>query len=194
MIFSRLNYPVGRLAKETSILAIMADGRFELGVGAGDYPKEPAAWGEPYPGAATRVEALRETVLVLRRAWAGQPVTFAGNHMRVAGAGCLPALPIPPRVVVGAGASRRLIRSAAQYADEINVYAQRELVDFARGEIEATKRDLQLSVFIGWDRPVTESMLDVDMWARRGVSRVFFAVWHPFGELQQLLDLASAYQ
>ena len=43
MVICRLNYTLGVLAKETSILSIVSGGRFELGIGAGDYPAEYAA-------------------------------------------------------------------------------------------------------------------------------------------------------
>jgi alkanesulfonate monooxygenase SsuD/methylene tetrahydromethanopterin reductase-like flavin-dependent oxidoreductase (luciferase family) len=192
MVFSRLNYPVGRLAKESAILARISEGRFELGLGAGDYPREPEAWGEPYPDAIARVEALGETVAVLRRVWTGESVTFKGKHVQTVGAGCLPAPPSPPPVVVGAGASRRLIRDAVRYADEVNVFAHVDLIDYARGCIRAQKRDVVLSAFVGWDRPLADIIHQLDNWRDRGVTRAFFAIWHPFTDLPRLIDLAAA--
>lgn len=41
-------------------------------MGAGDYPREPEALGEPYPDATSRIEAVGETVAVLRRVWSGE--------------------------------------------------------------------------------------------------------------------------
>jgi alkanesulfonate monooxygenase SsuD/methylene tetrahydromethanopterin reductase-like flavin-dependent oxidoreductase (luciferase family) len=38
MVLCRPNYLLGVLAKESSILQIASGGRFELGIGAGDYP------------------------------------------------------------------------------------------------------------------------------------------------------------
>ena len=57
MVICRLNYTLGVLAKETSILSIASGGRFELGIGAGDYPVEYSAWHQPFPGAEERVAA-----------------------------------------------------------------------------------------------------------------------------------------
>src|SRR5579884_1873742 len=37
MVICRLNYLPGVLAKETTMLAMLSGGRFELGIGAGDY-------------------------------------------------------------------------------------------------------------------------------------------------------------
>lgn len=69
--------------------------------------------------------------MILRRIWLGEPVTFEGEQIHLTNAACTPVPPTPPRIVVGAGRSRRLIPSAVEYADEINVYATEELIRFA---------------------------------------------------------------
>src|ERR687888_590861 len=66
MVIDRLNYLPGVLAKETSTLSFVSGGRFELGIGAGDFFEEAAAWGLAVPDAAARIMGLKETVLVLR--------------------------------------------------------------------------------------------------------------------------------
>ncbi|HYH12850.1 MAG TPA: LLM class flavin-dependent oxidoreductase, partial [Thermomicrobiales bacterium] len=58
MVLCRPNYLLGVLAKESSILQIASEGRFELGIGAGDYPKEFTAWSVAYPSAEERMAAL----------------------------------------------------------------------------------------------------------------------------------------
>ena len=128
---------------------------------------------------------------MLQRVWAGKPATFGGKQVQTFGAGCLPAPPSPPRVVVGAGASRRLIRDAVRYADEINVYGRADLIDYAHGCIAAVKRDVALSAFIGWDHPLTDVIQELDDWDDRGMTRAFFAIWHPFSDLPRLIDLAA---
>src|SRR5438093_1889178 len=76
MVIDRLNYLPGVLAKETSTLSIVSAGCFELGIGAGDFFEEAAAWGLAVPDAAARVTGLKETVLALRQIWVGESVTF----------------------------------------------------------------------------------------------------------------------
>src|SRR5439155_26884085 len=105
-----------------------------------DFFEEAAAWGLAVPDAAARIAGLKETVTVLRRIWAGEPVTFEGEQLHLTNAASTPAPLAPPRVVVGAGSSRRLIHSAVEYADEVNLYADDELIRFARDEIEASNR------------------------------------------------------
>lgn len=109
-----------RLAKESSILAIASNERFELGIGAGDYPQEYAAWHQPYPDAATRIAMLEESIAALRELWKGQLAIFEGEHVALTNAACTP-VPRHPARVVGSGNSRRLIRSAIRFADEINI-------------------------------------------------------------------------
>ncbi len=49
MVICRLNYTLGVLAKETSVLSIASRGRFELGIGAGDYPPSTRPGTSPSP-------------------------------------------------------------------------------------------------------------------------------------------------
>ena len=189
MVIDRLNYLPGVLAKESSTLSILSTGRFELGIGAGDFFEEAQAWGLAVPDATARLTGLKETVLALRRIWMGEQVTFEGEQIRLTHAASTPVPPTPPRVVVGAGGSRRLIRSAVEYADEINVYATEELIGFARQEIEASHRTISLSVYV-WDWP-ENIVAALSAWEHLGVERTFLTFWHPFDTLAHAVDLMS---
>jgi alkanesulfonate monooxygenase SsuD/methylene tetrahydromethanopterin reductase-like flavin-dependent oxidoreductase (luciferase family) len=183
LVIDRMNYLPGVLAKETATLALLSGGRFELGIGAGDFFAEARTWGSPVPDAATRVALLQETILALRQIWQGEFVTFTGKQIVLDQAACTPAPPAPPRVVVGAGKSRRLIGSALGYADEINVYADDELIRFARRQIDESPRPVALSVYV-WDWP--EQLPErLARWEELGVARVFLTFWHPFADLER---------
>ena len=108
LVIDRLNYLPGVLAKETATLAIISGGRFEFGIGAGDYFQEARAWGLTVPAAAARIAGLKEIVTALRLIWSGSKVTFEGEHMHLKDAAATPAPTPPPRVMVGAGRSRTL--------------------------------------------------------------------------------------
>jgi alkanesulfonate monooxygenase SsuD/methylene tetrahydromethanopterin reductase-like flavin-dependent oxidoreductase (luciferase family) len=186
MVIDRLNYLPGVLAKEMASLSILSGGRCELGIGAGDFFEEAHAWGTLVPSPPERIVGLKETVQVLRRVWTGQSVTFHGEQLHLVEAAVMPAPLSPPRVVVGAGHSRRLIRSAVEYADEINVYADEDLLRFTRQEIEASGRAIALSVFV-WDWP-EDLLAQLAMWEQLGVARTFLTFWDPFEKLEQVAE------
>lgn len=189
MVIDRLNYLPGVLAKEISSLAILSGGRFELGIGAGDFFDEAHAWGTVVPSATARIAGLKETIQVLREIWTGQPVTFDGEHLHLVEAAVTPAPLVPPRVVVGAGRSRSLIRSAIAYADEINVYADEDLIRFALQEIEASQRALSLSTFT-WDWP-DDLPAKLATWEQLGIARTFLTFWDPFEKLEEVAKFLS---
>lgn len=186
MVIDRLNYLPGVLAKETTTLSILSGGRFELGIGAGDFFEEARAWGLPVPDASARITGLKETVTVLRRIWSGELVSFEGEQIQLTNAASTPVPPTSPRVVVGAGGSRRLISSAVEYADEINVYADEDLIRFARQEIEVSGRAVALSVFVwDWIEDITDKLA---AWEQMGVERTFVTFWHPFDALERAVE------
>jgi alkanesulfonate monooxygenase SsuD/methylene tetrahydromethanopterin reductase-like flavin-dependent oxidoreductase (luciferase family) len=178
MVICRPNYLLGVLCKESSLLQIASGGRFELGIGAGDFEGEFVAWNVPYPSAEERIANLAESVAALRQLWTGAAVTIAGEHVRITDAACTPAPPVPPRVVIGAGSSRWVIDSAVAYADEINVYSRETVAAYAREAIAASGRDVSLSVFA--DRP--EGQIPPDLpgelgrWRELGASRYFLTL------------------
>lgn len=174
MVICRPNHLLGALAKESSMLQLASNGRFELGIGAGDYEKEFTAWNVPFPDAVSRIDWLEESVEALRRLWRGEQVSMTGAHVRLESACCTPVAPVPPRVVVGVGASRRLVDSAVAYADELNVYAKAEIVAYARERIAASGRPVALSVFAMREgEPPDEAALVAEMaaWRDAGASR-----------------------
>jgi len=186
MVICRLNHLPGVLAKETTTLALMSGGRFELGIGAGDYFEEMRAWGIPVPTASARIEGLKETIQVLQRIWQGEVVTFEGKHVQVHNGFCAPAPASAPRVVIGVGTSRHLLHSALEYADEINVYADDELIREARRAIEASGRKIVLSTFVWeWREDIAEKLKE---WEQLGVARTFVTFWHPFETLVQAVN------
>jgi alkanesulfonate monooxygenase SsuD/methylene tetrahydromethanopterin reductase-like flavin-dependent oxidoreductase (luciferase family) len=178
MILNGLHYELGVLAKESSVLAIVSEGRFELGIGAGDWPESFVAWGTGFPPALARLDRLEETVGALRQLWTGRPVTVSGDHIRLVGAISTPPPGRPPRVVVGAGGSRRTLRRALAFADEVNLYDDPALITEARTLIETAARPITLSVFLAWewehwpDAPFAE----LKRLAALGVTRVHVAV------------------
>ncbi|WP_100839961.1 LLM class F420-dependent oxidoreductase [Kitasatospora fiedleri] len=114
----------GPLSIQVAQVDEMSGGRVELGLGAGWYEEEHAAYGIPFP--ARRFGPLEEQLQILRGLWAtpaGKTFDFAGEHYRLTGC---PALPKPvqrphPPIIVGGRGPRRTPELAARYADEYNV-------------------------------------------------------------------------
>jgi alkanesulfonate monooxygenase SsuD/methylene tetrahydromethanopterin reductase-like flavin-dependent oxidoreductase (luciferase family) len=193
MVICRLNYTTGVLAKETSVLSIASGGRFELGIGAGDYPVEYTAWHQPFPDATTRIAALAETIAALREIWQGQLVTFSGQHVQLTDASCTPAPPVPPRVVVGVGGSRRLLRSAVAYADEINIYHDGELLRDTQATIAQAGRSIDISVFLHWQAWPQNLHDELARWADLGVTRAVVNIGYGDDLSQRVTELAETW-
>ena len=116
----------GPLAISVAQVDQMSGGRVELGIGAGWFAQEHAAYGIPFPELGERFDRYEEQVAVITGLWRtppGETFDFTGTHYQVSGS---PALPKPVQdggipLLVGGRGSRRTPRLAARYADEFNV-------------------------------------------------------------------------
>jgi probable F420-dependent oxidoreductase len=107
------------LAKEIATLGLAAEGRIEVGLGAGWLRSDYEETGIQYDGPGARVDRLAEALTVMRALWSTGETTFAGRHYTVSGARCQPRPVSPPRLIVGGG-SRRILTVAAEQADTVN--------------------------------------------------------------------------
>jgi F420-dependent oxidoreductase-like protein len=114
-----------QLAKAVVTADHVSGGRVELGMGAGWFEREHAAFGFAFPPMGERMELLAEQVEIVHRLWGGDgdEVTFAGAHYRLE---ACPALPRPlqrphPPLIVGGGAGPRSAAIAARWADEYDL-------------------------------------------------------------------------
>jgi alkanesulfonate monooxygenase len=116
----------GVLAISVAGVDQMSGGRVELGLGAGWYEAEHAAYGIPFPGTGERFDRLEESLAVITGLWetpAGEDFAFDGEHYRLVDSPALPKpvqSPRPPLLIGGKGA-RRTPALAARYADEFNI-------------------------------------------------------------------------
>jgi len=114
-----LRHPVV-LAKEIATLGLAAEGRIEVGLGAGWLASDYEQTGMEFEQLAVRVDRLAESLTVLKALWNEGKATFAGQHYTVNGALCDPRPASPPRVMVGGG-SKRLLTLAAREADTVGI-------------------------------------------------------------------------
>jgi F420-dependent oxidoreductase-like protein len=117
-------YP-GPLAIAVAQADEMSGGRVELGLGAGWFETEHAAYGIPFPPTAERFDRLAEQLAVITGLWdvpLGQAFSFDGDYYQVRDS---PGLPKPvqrphPPIVVGGHGANRTPGLAARYAAEFN--------------------------------------------------------------------------
>jgi probable F420-dependent oxidoreductase len=114
-----LRHPVV-LAKEIATLGLAAEGRVEVGLGAGWLRNDYEQMGTEFNELAVRVDRLAESIAVMKRLWGEGAATFAGRHYTVHDARCDPRPASPPRIMVGGG-SKRLLTLAAREADTVGI-------------------------------------------------------------------------
>ncbi len=99
------------LARAAASLDLLSGGRVELGLGAGGFRDAIAAIGGPKLTAGESVEALEESIDVIRAIWDAQEprgVRYAGRHHRLEGAKRGPAPAHPIGLYIGAYKPRML--------------------------------------------------------------------------------------
>jgi probable F420-dependent oxidoreductase len=108
------------LAKELATLSLAAEGRVEVGLGAGWLRSDYVESGTVYDDAGMRVERLGESIAILRSLWSEDATNFDGVHYTVRDARCDPRPQNPPSLIVGGG-SKRILTLAAQQANIVGV-------------------------------------------------------------------------
>lgn len=113
----------GVLAIQAAQVDQMSGGRVELGLGAGWFAQEHAAYGIPFP--AKRFALLEEQLAVITGLWntpVGETFSFDGEHYQLTES---PALPKPVQspvpVLVGGHGKKRTPALAARFASEFNL-------------------------------------------------------------------------
>lgn len=115
----------GVLAVQVAQVDAMSGGRIELGLGAGWFDDEHAAYGIPFPAPGERFDRLEEQLEIITGLWStppGQRFSYVGKHYTLTDS---PALPKPvqhprPPIIIGGQGRRRTPAIAARFADEFN--------------------------------------------------------------------------
>ncbi len=124
------------IAKISSTLDVLCNGRLEFGIGAGCQEAEHSAYGFGFPKANVRIERLGEALEVITRLWTEEKATYGGKHYALKGAVCEPKpiqKPHPPITIGGSG--DKLLKVTAKYADRF---------DWAFLPIDTYKRKLEV--------------------------------------------------
>ncbi|MCW2542108.1 MAG: putative oxidoreductase [Frankiales bacterium] len=116
----------GPLAVQVAQVDQMSRGRIELGVGAGWYEAEHAAYAIPYPELPERFDRFAEQVEIVDGLWrtpVGGTYNYDGRYYQLTNS---PGLPKPaqsprPPIILGGQGKTRSAALAARFADEYNV-------------------------------------------------------------------------
>lgn len=112
LIILPLHDPV-RVAEDAATLAILTNGRFDLGVAIGYRADEFEAFGRSL---RHRPSLLEEGVEVIRRGWRGDTLNFHGKRFDYGSLKITPQPASPPRILVG-GMAEPAIERAARIGD-----------------------------------------------------------------------------
>jgi len=114
------------LAKVSSTVDVMSNGRLLFGLGAGWYEHEWRAYGYGFPETRERMRMFREAVQIIHRMWTEDKPTFSGEHYSIDGpinepknAGGTPDRKVP--LWIGGGGEQITLKLVAQYGDACNV-------------------------------------------------------------------------
>lgn len=112
------------LAKMGATLDHTSGGRLIMGIGAGWFEGEHAAYGIHFGTTAERIHRLDEAAEIIKRLWAEKQVTFEGQYYQLRDAYCEPKplqQPRPPIMIGGAG-EKLTLRVVAKHADQWNTF------------------------------------------------------------------------
>jgi alkanesulfonate monooxygenase SsuD/methylene tetrahydromethanopterin reductase-like flavin-dependent oxidoreductase (luciferase family)/predicted kinase len=118
--------PAGVTAKAAATLDALSGGRSFLGIGAGWWEREHAAYGLPFPPARARLDLLEHTIETCRALWAPGTKAYAGDLVRLPETTSYPRPAHDIPVIVGGSGERRTLDIAARLGDACNLSAQEE--------------------------------------------------------------------
>ena len=113
------------LAKDMAMLDVLSNGRFEGGLGCGAILDDYTQTGLPFERPGVRVSRFEEALCIIKRFWAEETVTFAGQYYHVTGLPGHPKAvqrPHPPLYIGGGG--KRVLALAAREADCVGLTAR----------------------------------------------------------------------
>lgn len=101
---------------------VISNGRFDFGIGAGWAEREYRAFDIPFASPKERVGRLRETLILAKRLWSGDPtkkITYEGKYVQARELFLNPQpvqKPRPP-ILIGGGGEQLTLRVVARHAD-----------------------------------------------------------------------------
>lgn len=119
------------VANTIATVDLISNGRLDFGLGAGWFEKEHEAYGMRLPPLTERFDRFDEAIEVIDLLLTQRQSSYAGRYYELKDAYCEPKpvqQPRPPLVIGGKG-ERRLLKTAARWADHYN-YPLDDIDDF----------------------------------------------------------------
>ncbi|GAW48342.1 MULTISPECIES: LLM class flavin-dependent oxidoreductase [unclassified Nocardioides] len=179
--------PPGITAKAVATLDALTGGRAFVGLGAGWWDREHAAYGLPFPPPAQRLDQVETAIETMRALWSAGTKAYAGERVSLPETTSYPRPAHGISIILG-GAGDRTLRIAARLADAVNLPSALGTLDrklpLLRTHAEAAGRPVTVPVL---DLPVVGRDRD-DTWAR--VERLRGST--PAGQYVRRVDAGTA--
>lgn len=111
----------GITAKAAATLSALNGGRVFVGIGAGWWEREHAAYLLPFLPARERLDDVDRAIRVMRALWAPGTKEYSDGVVWLPETTCYPRPVTPVPVIVGGGGERRTLRIAAELGDACNL-------------------------------------------------------------------------
>ncbi len=151
----------GITAKAAATLDVLTGGRAFVGVGAGWWEREHAAYGLELPAPRQRLDDLERGIETMKALWAPGTKAYAGARAGLPETTCYPR-PVGDLPVIVGGTGPRMLRIAATLGDAANVPSARPKLDEHVATLRRHSATVRVTVLdlptIGTDRE--------DAWAR----------------------------
>src|SRR3954452_12766752 len=161
--------PAGVTAKAAATLDALSGGRAFLGVGAGWWEREHAAYAVPFPPASERLDLLETTIETCRALWAPGTKSYDGDHVTLPETTSYPRPAHDIPVIVGGNGEQRTLAIAARLGDACNLPSDPDVLRHKLGVLDRhlaeaghTRNDVAVTVL---DLPVAGRDRD-DAWAQ----------------------------
>ena len=151
----------GITAKSAATLDALTGGRAFVGVGAGWWDREHAAYGLPFPPPRERLDDLEAGIETMRALWATGTKAYDGERVSLPETTCYPR-PVGELPVVVGGTGARTLRIAATLGDAANVPSRQPQLDAHIATLRAWSDTVRVTVL---DLPTVGTDRD-DTWAR----------------------------
>ncbi|WP_167097046.1 LLM class F420-dependent oxidoreductase [Mycobacterium sp. DL592] len=132
-----MRYHPAVVAQQAATLQILADGRFTLGLGAGENLNEHVV-GRGWPAVQRRHDMLREAIVIIRQLLTGELVDYKGEYFQVDSARIWDVPEVPVTIGVAVSGARSLDAFATAGDHLIAVEPDGTLVDGWRSARQAT--------------------------------------------------------